>query len=340
MPELLISKNDLFLFRYPLSKTALKMGRGSQCDVILANDSISREQLLLYPFEGSFFLKNVGQAEITLNGKSIKSSPFQKGDVVQIHDFKIELNDQNDEDWSDAATLVTSARGESTQAIHASYLKGKIIQEALQLKIQEPDRPERSFSIMNEVSLIGKGPHCDLRLEDSFCSDQHGKLIVKNGKVTWLDLNSTNGSYVKGVQVREATLEEGMTLRIGKTDLSLVTQVEEKKVEALPLQSFGPIVGASPAMQQLYGLLQQVAPSDASVCVFGETGSGKELVARSLHELSPRKLKPLVTINCGAISRELIESELFGHEKGAFTGAHQQHKGVFEQAQGGTLFLD
>jgi DNA-binding NtrC family response regulator len=102
----------------------------------------------------------------------------------------------------------------------------------------------------------------------------------------------------------------------------------------------GRLLGASPAMQAIYGMIAKVAPTDATVFVVGESGSGKEVVARTVHELSERASRPFVAVNCGAIPSNLIEAELFGHEKGAFTGANRQHQGVFERAAGGTLFLD
>lgn len=103
---------------------------------------------------------------------------------------------------------------------------------------------------------------------------------------------------------------------------------------------FGHLYGDSPAMQQVYRLIERVAETDASVFVVGESGSGKELVARSIHDLSTRRNAPFVAVNCGAIPANLIEAELFGHEKGSFTGATRQHQGYFERAAGGTLFLD
>jgi DNA-binding NtrC family response regulator len=100
------------------------------------------------------------------------------------------------------------------------------------------------------------------------------------------------------------------------------------------------LVGSGPAMERLVAQINRVAPSETRVCILGETGTGKELVARAIHEQSARSGAPFVTLNCAAVPAELIESELFGHEKGAFTGAAARHAGKFEQAEGGTLFLD
>jgi two-component system, NtrC family, response regulator AtoC len=110
--------------------------------------------------------------------------------------------------------------------------------------------------------------------------------------------------------------------------------------ELRELGRFGPLIGSSPAMQKVYDLISKVAPSDATVLINGETGTGKELVAQTIHALSRRRKEPFLPINCGAVSPNLIETELFGHERGSFTGADRMHKGYFERAHGGTLFLD
>lgn len=113
-----------------------------------------------------------------------------------------------------------------------------------------------------------------------------------------------------------------------------------RKVSTSDLDQFGLLVGSSVPMHQLYRMIRRVARTDTNVLIVGESGSGKELVAQTIHLASERKPQPFVAINCGAISPELIDSELFGHEKGAFTGANKAHQGVFKQAEGGTLFLD
>jgi two-component system response regulator AtoC len=132
-----------------------------------------------------------------------------------------------------------------------------------------------------------------------------------------------------------------------KTILANVARTRELQAEIGTLRGelrklgrFGPLVGASAVMGTVYDLIARVAPTDATVCVVGESGTGKEVVAQAVHELSRRRKGPFVPVNCGAVSPNLIESTLFGHEKGSFTGAERMHRGVFEQATGGTLFLD
>ena len=120
----------------------------------------------------------------------------------------------------------------------------------------------------------------------------------------------------------------------------LQAEIGSLRGELRKLGRFGPLVGVSPAMSAVYDLIARVAPTDATVCFIGESGTGKEVAARAVHELSRRRKEVFVPVNCGAISPHLIESTLFGHERGSFTGAERMHRGVFEQASGGTLFLD
>jgi DNA-binding NtrC family response regulator len=120
----------------------------------------------------------------------------------------------------------------------------------------------------------------------------------------------------------------------------LKTEVNLLRNELRSLGRFGKLVGSSPNMQKLYDEISRVAPTGATVLITGESGTGKEVVAETIHEVSRRKDKPFIAVNCGAISPQLMESELFGHEKGSFTGAHRQHRGFFERAHGGTLLLD
>ena len=120
----------------------------------------------------------------------------------------------------------------------------------------------------------------------------------------------------------------------------LRAEIGELRQELRGLGRFGHMIGSSPVMQKLYDQLNRVAPTSATVLLVGESGTGKELAAQTIHDLSRRKKRPFLPLNCGAVSPNLIESELFGHEKGSFTGADRQHKGFFERAHGGTLFLD
>ncbi|SNS35626.1 two component, sigma54 specific, transcriptional regulator, NtrC subfamily, Fis family [Noviherbaspirillum humi] len=132
---------------------------------------------------------------------------------------------------------------------------------------------------------------------------------------------------------------KGLLSRVPRTD-DLKKEIGELRSELRRLGHFGQMLGAAPVMQKLYNHISRVAPTEATVLLLGESGTGKELAAKTIHDLSLRSKHPFLPVNCGAISPQLIESEIFGHEKGSFTGADRQHKGYFERANGGTLFLD
>jgi DNA-binding NtrC family response regulator len=134
--------------------------------------------------------------------------------------------------------------------------------------------------------------------------------------------------------VKDSVSQGGLLERLGSVSGSI------EGAQAAALEHFGHLCGACPQMRDLFRVLDRLAPSDAPVMILGESGSGKELVARTLHELSPRNARPFVAINCGALPENLIESELFGHERGSFTGAARTHRGCFERADSGTLLLD
>jgi DNA-binding NtrC family response regulator len=162
------------------------------------------------------------------------------------------------------------------------------------------------------------------------------------------DLGSKNGTLVAGVRVKEAILEPGVRISVGSTEIRFLEDGKRRPGELTnPAISapegpphFGEAVGTSPAMRQVFALLERVAPTELTVTIMGETGTGKDVLARAIHAASARKGGPFVVFDCGAVAPSLIESELFGHERGAFTGAVGEHRGAFERANGGTLFLD
>src|SRR5690606_21290246 len=178
---------------------------------------------------------------------------------------------------------------------------------------------------------IGSGPSNDVVLRDRAVSRHHCRLEpgVRGWRVR--DLGSHNGTLVEGVPVALAHVGAGSRIRVGRTDLRLCARE--------PSAPSG-IIAASPAMREALAKVERYAKLSMPAPVRGESGSGKEGIARALHASGPRAGKPFVAINAGGMPRSLIESELFGHERGAFTGASTEHRGVFEQADGGTLFLD
>ncbi len=196
---------------------------------------------------------------------------------------------------------------------------------------------ERSLS---SVMTVGADARCDLCLRDRGISRQHAELRREDGRVWVRDLGSRNGTVLNGVHVTEAALQLGSVIQLGEISVGLYPRWHIREVDPSEATSFGPLYGASLAMRQVFALLERVAPCQATVLIEGESGTGKELVARSLHEASDRARKPYVVFDCTTVTKELAESELFGHVKGAFSGAVADRDGAFRQADGGTIFLD
>jgi DNA-binding NtrC family response regulator len=187
--------------------------------------------------------------------------------------------------------------------------------------------------------VVGSSPQADIVVRDPTVSSRHCVLSVSDSGVTIEDLESRNGTFVGCARIREACARAGTVVTLGRSTLILST-TEPHDPEDVPGEPLPGIAGASIVMRRLATQVRRLARHALPVLVAGESGSGKELIARALHAEGPRRSKPFVAINVTALPRELVESELFGHERGAFTGAHVRREGAFAEADGGTLFLD
>jgi len=188
--------------------------------------------------------------------------------------------------------------------------------------------------------VLGSEPGCDLVLTDPAVSQRHAVLITGPQGTTCRDLGSTNGTLIAGLGISEVTLTGPATLELGGTRVAVSPGEGHLELPLSPRTRFGELLGQGPAMRRVFALLEKAAASEATVLLQGDSGTGKELAARALHQASPRGAGPFIVVDCGALPAALIESELFGHEQGAFTGAAKQRAGALEQAEGGTLFID
>lgn len=188
--------------------------------------------------------------------------------------------------------------------------------------------------------LVGQSEACDVRLSDRQVSRRHAALDFTERGLRLSDLGSTNGTFVGGLRIGEVYLGGGEVVRVGQTAMRLVRALTSPRLEPSTASGFGAMIGESPEMRRLYPLCERLARSDVPVVIEGETGTGKEVLAEALHQASARAAGPFVVFDCTAVPPLLLESALFGHEKGSFTGAVTQRRGVFEQAHGGTLFID
>ncbi len=205
--------------------------------------------------------------------------------------------------------------------------------------VKGPDKGKETM-LQKPLVLIGSLAENDLVLTDLTVSRRHAVVEEKADGYVIRDLDSTNGTLLDGVRVREAYLSPGSVISLGQTEISFLPLEERIEILRSDRDRFGELIGSSSSMQEVYGILERIAPTDVTVLLEGETGTGKELAARAIHRHSRRSTGPFVVFDCSAVAPNLIESELFGHEKGAFTDAVKFRQGAFELADGGTIFLD
>ncbi|HEY7957192.1 MAG TPA: sigma 54-dependent Fis family transcriptional regulator [Polyangia bacterium] len=195
--------------------------------------------------------------------------------------------------------------------------------------------------IDNGTFLIGTHPNTDLRLTDKGVSRYHLELQLRADGLKVTDLDSTNGTFQGSTKVGSVVLAGAARLKLGtNTEIDISPADVPVTVDGFAADHFGQAIGGSRYMKELFGLLDRVSSTEATVLLEGETGTGKELLAEAVHQRSQRRQGPFVVVDCGALPRDLIGSELFGHVRGAFTGALTAKRGLIEEADGGTLFLD
>lgn len=214
------------------------------------------------------------------------------------------------------------------------------LRKCLLAVLEGPSKGTKLDLNTRKITRIGKKEDNDLCLDDPTVSRYHAEIHFTADSYLLKDLQSTNGTLINGTKVREAFLTPGDVVSVGNSNIEFQTFDESVKIEPSASTAFGQAVGKNRKLRQIFGILERISPTLATVIIEGETGTGKELIARGIHDNSLRKNKPFVVFDCSSVAPNLIESELFGHIKGSFTGAIKDRKGAFESATGGTIFLD
>ncbi len=228
------------------------------------------------------------------------------------------------------ATTIIYSHGRAV-AVHIPTLAWEVL--------DGPDAGQRG--ILEQRALdIGSHPSNQLALHDRAVSRFHCVIQCDERGHRIVDRDSANGTYVNGLRVRDAYLSQEAHIRLGETSIRTHVDGGQRQLPLSDNDSFGPAVGRSVAMREVFALARRAAPTSTTILILGETGTGKDVLARAIHQASDRARRPFVVFDCGAVTPTLVESALFGHERGAFTGAVRDQAGVFEQAHGGTLFLD
>ncbi|HEY7724989.1 MAG TPA: sigma 54-interacting transcriptional regulator, partial [Anaeromyxobacteraceae bacterium] len=321
MAELAFFRHGEELLRVTLGERT-SLGRSPGCDVSLPDGAVSRVHAVVERRADGFWLvdRSAGAAE----GSDPAESRLADGGEFALGPFRALFREAPPEEAGET-------RSGGATAVHPRRSEPPV--QPARLRVREKGR-ERVLNLP-EALVLGKDPACDVALDDGFVSARHLRVERRGGRFHLRDLGSTNGTFLGGARVVDTEWIPGTTATLGETEVVL-----EAGDPSPPPSTFEGMLSGDAAMRQVFELLERVAPSDAPVAVLGETGTGKELVARALHRMSGRREGAFIPVNCSAIAATLIESELFGHEKGAFSGADRLRKGAFEEADGGTLFLD
>jgi len=327
MAELVFLRRGEEVLRFALDRSRVVLGRGEKSDVVIPDPEVSRQQAALLLDGGEVVVEDLSGKGTVVSGAKTHRAPLPDGADIALGQWRAVFHRRT----ADEEAGATLTGGPSTEVQRPAAAERWV---PAQVRVRTPTG-EAVHRMVGESFTIGADPGNDLVLADRFVSGRHLRVSRREGGFRAVDAGSTNGVFVGSVRVFEAELPMHSTLRLGETELTLEPALAARKESA-----FLGMIGADPALRQLAELIERVAPSSATVAIFGESGSGKELAARAIHARSQRAERPFVPVNCAAISKELIESELFGHEKGSFTGAVAAHKGAFEEADGGTLFLD
>jgi DNA-binding NtrC family response regulator len=327
MPELAFFRHGEELLRVALADRT-EIGRDPACDVSLPDPTLSRVQAVIERRGEDFHLVDRSGRGTRVAGAEVPEARLGDGAEIALGTWRALFRAA-----SDAPVEETRASG-GTQVRPAG--DGALAAPAARLRVRGGGR-ERTVPVTAAGVLVGKEPTCDAVVDDPFVSARHLRIDADGGRWILKDLGSTNGTFISGARISRAELPLGVPVQIG--DAELVLEAREAP-EPQRAETFEGMVTRDAAMRQVFEMVERVGPSEAAVTILGETGTGKELVARALHARSSRADGPFIPVNCSAIAESLIESELFGHEKGAFSGAERMRKGAFEEADRGTIFLD
>ena len=327
MPELIFFRRGEEVLRLPLDQNRVVLGRGERSAVVLPDPEISRQHVALTWDGQKMLFEDLSGNGTLVSGSLLKEGVLADGQDLTLGQWRAVYREHGGRD-QDAATNVGGTRTEH-QPKTAVPKWG-----AVQVRVRQGSA-ESIHRLQTEGFSVGGDPSCDLCIKDRFVSSRHARVARTETGFIVSDQQSTNGTWVGQMRIYQAEVPLGGMVRMGETELHFESAAGKKDGGV-----FEGLIGTDPSMKQLVDLIERVAPSSAAVAVFGESGTGKELVARAIHNRSTRAGAAFIPVNCAAISKELIESELFGHEKGAFTGAATTRKGAFEEADGGTLFLD
>jgi DNA-binding NtrC family response regulator len=344
--KLLVSLGSLPLLAVRVPPGTLRLGRSPDNDIVLGLPEVADSHAVIVPSGPRAVIRSLAGEAILVNGRAAEEADLSNGDLVTLGGYRLRwIGDDRALGGVADDSVSSPVRSHATHPVEE--LSSAPGAPPTRLRIIGGPESDREIPLDRPAILVGRAPDSDLILEDETVSWRHLVLERTPEGIRVRDLGSLNGTYLDGHRIEAAPAAAGGHLRVGRTTLELVASElgaddrQERRAEKLSARAgLVELVGGAPPMRKVYGQIREAAASRVPVLLLGETGTGKELAARAIHALGPRARGPFVPINCAAVARDLLESELFGHARGAFTGAAGERQGAFMAAHGGTIFLD
>ncbi len=329
MATLLFSVQDHKLFECKISSHNLIIGRSDTCDVALPGEGLSRQHCRIEKRGRRWMLTDLSKHGTFIDGERITRQLLLVGQTFQIGLYTVQIQEEK-EDVSETVAVLAPRHHEFVVAYDTEILVERAILTVV-------SGPEKGTEIRLKQVETSVGTSGRLMINDPALLPSHFTIVVSRGRPM---VTPTNGPvFLEGHRLLNTTpIYPDDVFSAGQSKFSI--QIIKGIDQHTSAEQFGSMIGVSDKMQQIFGRLKVFACHDFPVLIVGESGTGKELAARGIHQHSQRASGPFVPINCASIPESLLESELFGHEKGAFSGATSRHDGAFQQAHHGTLFLD
>jgi DNA-binding NtrC family response regulator len=336
MGKLAIFLGSLPVLAVEIGEKTTRLGRSTQNDIVLPLPDVADFHAEMFATGDRCEIRALARESVRSQGRPVARAILSSGEHVALGGYHLQwLTGDSDQGPSASVADLVSARAHGTKPLEAASER---LPRATGVEVLEGEEQGSAIELVAAVTMVGRSLDCDLVLTDAAASWRHCSLELTREGVRVRDLDSHNGTFLDGRRIESALAGAGAKIQIGETTLRLTGETEPGAPEAT--SGLAELVGGSSPMLELYGLIREAAASRLPVFISGETGTGKELVARAIHSLGLRSAGPFVPVNCAAIPREMLEDELFGHVKGAFTGATSDRPGALERANAGTVFLD
>jgi transcriptional regulator with AAA-type ATPase domain len=330
MLTLVAERSKRYFFAHRISSFPITVGRSPDNDVKICDDDVSRRHFCLDRSADKIVITDLSTNGTFLNGARVKSANLSRDDRISVGAWSFHIED------ADGAPKDTVVHTPDVTNIERGISTGRK-EFHMQFEVSSPGQPTIRKTVHGSDLTLGQSKGADVVVCDPFVSRLHCRFQISGDLLKLMDLSSSNGTYISGMKVACVSVADEGEISIGKSIIAyrIVGRTQDAQEAAA-----SPMVGGSTATMGIRDAIKMAAASDAPVFISGESGTGKELCAQMIHDGGRRAKTPFVAVNCGAVPAEIIESQLFGHERGAFTGAFDRHTGLFEQASGGTLFLD